>query len=317
MEAVTPLVSVVMPLYNKAQWVGRSIESILGQSYGAFELLVVDDGSTDDSVDVVRSFEDERISVIRQENAGVSAARNSGIANAKGEYVAFLDADDRWEPYHLSVLLEGFRRYQDAAVVGNRVTVVRDGIETSESNPGFEPGRVVYTEERFLAWLSRNRFPLHIGSTMFRNGLLRSENVQFHPQMRMGEDVNFILRLSLMGRVAFSDYTGMHYRHDDANSAMNRQRRSAALTPLYFEGISESALSESDRRLAVRFLRREYLKKAYQNRGCPWEGRELHGRVGGGIRIGQPIKLAYLLLRFMPEAAVRLYKRIKKRRVNG
>lgn len=306
-----------MPLYNKARWVGRSIESILGQSCGAFELLVVDDGSTDDSVDVVRSFRDERIRVIRQENAGVSAARNSGIANAKGEYVAFLDADDSWEPYHLEVLLEGFRCYPDAAVVGNKVTVVRDGAKTGEPNPGFEPDGAVCTEEHFLAWLSRNRFPLHIGSTMFRNGLLRSENVRFHPHMRIGEDVNFILRLSLTGKVIFSDYTGMLYRHDDADSAMNRYSRSAALTPRYFEGIAESTLSESDRRLAVRFLRREYLKKAYQNRGCPWDSRELHGRVGGGIRIGQAIKFVYLLIRFMPEAAVRLYKRIKKRRMNG
>ena len=95
------MVSVVIPLYNKQQYIKRAIDSVLAQTYSDFELLIVDDGSTDDSISVVKSFADSRIRLIRQENKGVSAARNRGIAESDTEWIAFLDADDRWMPAKL------------------------------------------------------------------------------------------------------------------------------------------------------------------------------------------------------------------------
>ena len=93
-----PLVSVIIPVYNAEAHVGQAISSALDQTYENIEVLVVDDGSTDDSADIVESMvaEDTRVEVIRQENKGVAAARNRGIRQAKGEYIAPLDADDRW-----------------------------------------------------------------------------------------------------------------------------------------------------------------------------------------------------------------------------
>ncbi|MCQ2113713.1 MAG: glycosyltransferase family 2 protein [Bacteroidaceae bacterium] len=96
--------TVVIPLYNKEHSIAHTLKGVLAQTFQDFEIVIVDDGSTDNSANVVKQFTDERIHLIHQENAGVSAARNKGIAEAKGEYIAFLDADDEWLPNHLEEL---------------------------------------------------------------------------------------------------------------------------------------------------------------------------------------------------------------------
>ncbi len=100
-----PKVSVVIPLFNKSDTVRRTIASVCAQVFEAWELIIVDDGSTDGGAELVNEFEDERIRVFRQENAGVSIARNRGIEEANAEWIAFLDADDEWLPKFLEILM--------------------------------------------------------------------------------------------------------------------------------------------------------------------------------------------------------------------
>jgi glycosyltransferase involved in cell wall biosynthesis len=110
-----PFVSIVIPNYNNAHFLGDVIQSALNQSYQNYEVIVVDDGSTDNSRDVVSNF-GERVRYIWQENKGLGGARNTGILAAKGEYVGFLDADDQWDSNFLEIMVSLTKKYPDAAV---------------------------------------------------------------------------------------------------------------------------------------------------------------------------------------------------------
>lgn len=108
--------SVIIPAYNAADYIQNAIASVLAQTVADFEILVVDDGSQDDTRRKVEAFDDLRIRYIYQENGGVSAARNTGIRNAGGEYICFLDADDLWKPHHLEVISRMIQKYPAASV---------------------------------------------------------------------------------------------------------------------------------------------------------------------------------------------------------
>jgi glycosyltransferase involved in cell wall biosynthesis len=108
-----PFFSVVIPLYNKEKYIRRTLESVIRQTFSDFEVIIVDDGSTDNSVKVVESFDDPRIRLNRQANGGVSSARNLGIDVAKGRYIAFLDADDEWREDKLEKHFEFFGENPD------------------------------------------------------------------------------------------------------------------------------------------------------------------------------------------------------------
>src|ERR1035437_1378650 len=119
--------SVIIPLYNKANHICRAVKSVLGQTHADFELIVVDDGSTDGSGDRVREFVDRRIHLFRQTNAGASAARNRGVSEARGELVAFLDADDEWMPDFLETVMQLHSRFSQAKVCGTGYAM-QDGL---------------------------------------------------------------------------------------------------------------------------------------------------------------------------------------------
>lgn len=111
------MISIVIPLYNKQHSVYSALQSVFRQTFDDYELIVIDDGSTDASAQIVRdNFSDSRLRIISQQNAGVSAARNRGVAEAKGEYVAFLDADDEWKPDYLATQMVLAEKYPHCTV---------------------------------------------------------------------------------------------------------------------------------------------------------------------------------------------------------
>jgi glycosyltransferase involved in cell wall biosynthesis len=125
----TPLVSIVIPAYNAAQTIKTTVRSVFDQTVQDFEILIVDDGSKDKTIGVAESIGDSRIKVISQVNGGASSARNKGIKEAKGEYVAFLDADDLWMPNKLESQLAVFSNDKDVSAVQCGVYYVNNDLE--------------------------------------------------------------------------------------------------------------------------------------------------------------------------------------------
>lgn len=124
------MISVIIPLYNKEAGIATALRSVLAQTYQDFEIVIVDDGSTDGGVAVVESFDDQRIRLIRQANAGVSAARNRGVSEAKGEYVAFLDADDEWMPEFLEEVVALQKEFPECKAQATNYTFCSNGIKS-------------------------------------------------------------------------------------------------------------------------------------------------------------------------------------------
>jgi len=124
---MSPRFSIVIPLYNKRRYIRRAIDSVISQSFRDFELIVVDDGSTDGSQEMVVDIADLRMKLIRQDNAGEGAARNRGIKEAKADWIAFLDADDMWVSGHLDNLARLIERFPESGLLSTGYQEILDG----------------------------------------------------------------------------------------------------------------------------------------------------------------------------------------------
>jgi glycosyltransferase involved in cell wall biosynthesis len=124
-DGVPGLVSVIVPTYNRAAYVADAVASALAQTYSSLEVVVIDDGSVDDTRRIVGTFEDPRLIYVYKDNGGLSSARNAGLARANGEFIAFLDSDDLWLPWKLEAQLALLRRHPDVGLVWTDTSTFR------------------------------------------------------------------------------------------------------------------------------------------------------------------------------------------------
>lgn len=217
------MISVVIPLYNKEKSIVSTIDSVLSQTYKDWECVIVNDGSTDNSLEVVKNFVDEckiydlRFKIVNQSNAGVSAARNAGVSASQGEYVAFLDGDDLWESNYLEEAVRLIEDYPNAAIyglglgkiIGNKrypaPDFVPDGFRGVVSNL-WENSNIM------LAWTG--------SSTICPRALALKTLANEH--LTHGEDLDQWLRLMLQGDAVFYNKTLAYYVQDAENRAMRR-----------------------------------------------------------------------------------------------
>ncbi|MCC6496407.1 MAG: glycosyltransferase family 2 protein [Propionibacteriaceae bacterium] len=212
-----PTISVVVPLYQKRHRVLACLASVQSQSLAPLEVLVVDDGSTDGGADLVRELGDDLIRVVHQDNQGVSAARNLGLGLARGDYVAFLDADDTWQPEHLRTLAELAVRHPAATILG---TGWSEGGQPV-NDAGFGTGERVVDLDTFLARTAAGHPPLWTSAVAVRRDRLESSSL-FPVGSRLAEDQYAWLTMLKLGAGVRSPAVTADYFVDPLNPTVAR-----------------------------------------------------------------------------------------------
>jgi glycosyltransferase involved in cell wall biosynthesis len=186
-EPKNPLVSVIIPTYNRGWIIREAIDSVLEQDFIDFELIVVDDGSTDDTADILKTFGRD-INVIRQSNQGVSAARNRGIAASSGQLIAFLDSDDLWLSHKLAVQVEFFTSQPDAMICQTQEQWVRNGVRVNLQKRHHKFSGMIFERSLELCLVSPS-------AVMIKKRLLE-EVGRFDERLPACEDYDLWLRIS-------------------------------------------------------------------------------------------------------------------------
>ena len=209
--------SVIIPLYNKAPYVAKAIESVLGQTYRNFEVIVIDDGSTDQSLEEAKTFENKSITIISQPNSGVSTARNNGVKIAKYPYICFLDADDWWHPTFLEEMKRLITDFPDAGIYGSGYYIVKNGQERIAPigvPQGFEQGIIDYCE----VYAKTLCMPLTSISVVIPKHIFDEEK-GFKSQLKFGEDFDLWIRIALKHKVILVNKPLAYYNQDvDVNN---------------------------------------------------------------------------------------------------
>jgi len=214
--------SVIIPLYNKEMYIERCIQSVLNQTYKSFEIIVVDDGSSDKSVELIhKAFSNIRI--INQQNQGVSVARNTGIQLAKHEYIAFLDADDYWHPNYLKSLFNIISDNEDVFIIGGHYTNKKDQLEKIE----LEKPLNYFKVKNYFKKAIKNTIYLTSATCVKREFF--QQNSHFNKKLKSGEDLDVWFRILLTEKNAFYiKNTFVYYSNEDINQTTR------SLTPLEY-----------------------------------------------------------------------------------
>ncbi|QIT56557.1 glycosyltransferase [Aquisalimonas sp. 2447] len=266
-----PLVSVVTPTYNRADYLRIAIDSVLAQTYPHFEHLVIDDGSEDSTPRLMDEYGDERVRYFRQENQGQSVARNVGIEQSRGDYICFLDSDNAWVPEKLQQQIEAFESYPDVGVVyGDNIFIDAWGNDLGGRNMLRFSGRI--TE----ALLGDNFVSMN--TTMSRADVLR-EAGGFDPADRYAEDYGLWLRVSLHESFLYLPRLWAYYRIMENQISSDKLTRLDANEDLVRSFVEEHAHELDPNELCTamaRFYGRKGRVEANGGRG--------YGAIRSGLR---------------------------------
>ncbi|MEW5798806.1 MAG: glycosyltransferase family 2 protein [Bacteroidota bacterium] len=199
-----PVISIVMPLYNNEHEVKRAVASVLSQSFADFELIIVNDGSTDNSLYVVQSYRDERISVIHQKNQGVSAARTIGIRAARCGIIALLDADDEWKPDFLKTIITLSEQFPECSVFAtNYFYMEQDGTVRETIIRGLSPLPYKGVLRDYFSVAAQSDPPLWSSAVAVRKAAFESVG-GFPIGITIGEDLLTWARLAVSHSIAYT-----------------------------------------------------------------------------------------------------------------
>ncbi len=207
---MTPFFSVIIPLFNKEVFIENTIKSVLNQTFQDFEIIIVDDGSTDNSFKIASAYKSDKIKLFKQPNQGVSTARNNGVNNAKAKYIALLDGDDYWYENHLSELKKQIDLFPEAGLFCNSYEVFYTSTFKRKAHFNFEYHEDCLLVEDFfkasiincLAWTSAVAFSKEKFNAI--GG--------FDPYLKTTQDLDLWIRIALKYRVSFNPKITMSYK---------------------------------------------------------------------------------------------------------
>ena len=256
--------SVIIPLYNKAPYVAKAISSVLAQTFTDYELIIVDDGSKDDSFAMaLKAIEGHKqCHIYRQKNAGVSVARNIGVGLSRSDYLCFLDADDWWEPDFLMEMSRLIEEFPDAGIYGtkHKTRVAEIGVEE-----GFERGYINYCQ----TYAKTMYMPLTSISVAIPRSVF-DEKKGFPKGIKLGEDFLLWIRIALKYKVAFLNKPMAFYNQDvdAANRGVGRLHKPEEHMLWNLDFLASEEVFDSDYKQLVDNLRTYglypyYLSKEY------------------------------------------------------
>lgn len=294
-----PIVSVILPTYNRAHLVGRAINSVLNQTYQDFEIIVVDDGSTDDTKEVINSFTDTRIRYIKhQQNKGGSAARNTGIKLANGKYIAFQDSDDEWLPQKLEIQVEAFSTASSevGVVYTDMLRIEKDGKIKYWHSPTVTYGNLIDTKI-----LEYQPFKIGIQSALINRECFNKVGF-FDEMLPRFIDLDLFIRL-------LKDYHFYHIKQPlvkyQVTEGISSNKKAAAiarklLLDKYFKDIMKNKS----------FMARQYsiIGQAFQLNGDFVEGRNYNIKAFKT----RPLHIKYLLILIMSSLDQKMFVRISE-----
>jgi glycosyltransferase involved in cell wall biosynthesis len=228
-----PFITVVIPLYNKQNYVGKTLESVLNQSFTNFEVVLINDCSTDNSFAVVAAFDDSRIKLLsHSKNQGLSATRNTGIKNATSKYIALLDADDLWKPDFLKEIYQLITSFPDAHLFAtNYEEIIDDKITILPANGAEKLLKNGLINDYFEISLQQ---PLYCPSSFCVKKEV-FENIGFYNEkITYGEDVDFNIRANLVYKLVYSTCTLTQYHTVSENQITQSNFSSKKITDFDF-----------------------------------------------------------------------------------
>jgi alpha-1,3-rhamnosyltransferase len=259
---VQPLVSVVVPTYNYGRYVGETIQSILGQSYPNLQIIVINDGSTDDTLDVLQSFtEDGRLIVHTQPNQGCTNATNNGFKLAQGNYFAVCGSDDVWNRHHIRLLVDGLQRHTGAGLAfDNAEYFYNDSASSSCAlvvpqtiSRGFNDQIVPLRDVFERNWITACSF-------LVRREVLDKVG-SFDPTLYMTGDLHLMYRIAAYYPICFIDYVGARIRIHGQNMSVVKRHYEFGVKSL--EDIQKNypeVLQKIGKRIFTRKLGRKYYR---------------------------------------------------------
>lgn len=304
---MAPKVSVIIPVYNAEKFIKETIESVLGQTCQDFEIVIVDDGSTDKSAETIKSLDDKRIIYTYQKNHGVSAARNKGILESDGEYIALLDHDDLWLPEKLErqvPILESNSNvglvYSDCYIIDLNGHILKRNFKDHRPHQG-----------KVLADLFLDNF-IPCLTALIRKNILGSIGL-FNPELSIAEEYDLFLRIAEVCEVDFVDLPLAKYRLHETNFSKNavqgnKEENTVVKTFLKRHPELRDVLSNKvDKRLAAIYYN---LGKAYFFQGEVKESRCCLDKAIKTYRSTQPF--LFKLLTFLGYRFVEKLRELKR-----